>query len=512
MRVYQLDDWWYLGSPTSLMRCVERWTPRLDFFPQGLNATLKAIDTPGLTLYLPFFCADNVYRFHPGVRFVHSETVGDGTWNYTHFSNPAPESAATVFGAVMDAGLAQGMRFFEIDYLVDSFMHTHAFRQTPGAFETFLSGLSAAAVARGVPVQFCMGLPSDALSTLTLQAVTSFRASIDYGVPLPNDYGRENWQVGGPSLLLAALGLAPFKDNFWSTRTQPGIPDRVETNSALHCLLATMSGGAVAISDTPGYTDDDLVRRSVDTLGRVLKSSLPLTPIDMPVVGDGYIWTAHSTSTPPTQSLSPSSSLSATGLTTWHVLAIGVKVDGFELTAPDLWPRPTGALAWLEWPPRGSTDCRNGSAATDCVTIALSAADLRVSLGAGVTHHGTHPYHLLQVSEYFPMGVTMLGERSKWVGCSAVRFTSIAVGPHGVGVTGFAVAGGPHEVVEVVLLVPIKEGESLVETDMVGDGADVGRDGGRVMIKEINLGESGEVWVNVTAWAELHHVFQRSYT
>jgi hypothetical protein len=42
-----------------------------------------------------------------------------------------------------------------------------------------------------------MGLPSDAMATLLLPAVTSFRASIDYGVSLPNGYNRQNWQIGG---------------------------------------------------------------------------------------------------------------------------------------------------------------------------------------------------------------------------------------------------------------------------------------------------------------------------
>ena len=44
------------------------------------------------------------------------------------------------------------------------------------------------------------------------------RASGDYR---PNN---DNWKIGVSSIFADALGLAPFKDNFWTTTDQPGNP------------------------------------------------------------------------------------------------------------------------------------------------------------------------------------------------------------------------------------------------------------------------------------------------
>ena len=468
------------------MRCVERWAPRLDFFPKALENTIAAIGSPGVTLYLPFFCVDNAYR-SSAVRFVTTETVGVGNWNYTHFANPAPESAAAVFGTVMDAGLAQGMRNFEVDYLVDSFMHTAEFRQKAGAFDRFWLGLSVAEASRQVPVQFCMGLPCDALATLKLASVTSFRASIDYGVALPKDYDRElagRWPIvaAGGARAGAVQGQL-LVDAHAARGVQPG---RAQPGTALSASHHERRRGCHL---RRRRTNGSLVQRSTDARGRVLKSSQPLTPIDMPMVGAGHVWTTHSTISPAPQRRSTSAAL-----TTWHAVAIGVKVGGFELTEADLWPRvasppATGqatGLAWLAWPP--GAGCQNGSVATDCVTIAQSASDLRVSLGAGVAHNGTIPHQLVQISEHFLAGVTLLGEPGKWVGCSAVRFPSIAVSP--CGVTGFDVVGGAHEIVNVVLLTP---GEAAARADR--------DDPGRVLIKQLDLGKTGRLWVDVSRLA-----------
>lgn len=55
-----------------------------------------------------------------------------------------------------------------------------------------------------------MALPGDLMDALLFPAVTNARASNDYGA------GGSNWQIGGTSLLLSAVGLRASKDNFWS--------------------------------------------------------------------------------------------------------------------------------------------------------------------------------------------------------------------------------------------------------------------------------------------------------
>lgn len=64
-----------------------------------------------------------------------------------------------------------------------------------------------------------------------------------------------NWRIGGQSLLMDALGLAPSKDGFWTTRYQPGHPyppEKHEPNPRLQSASATLSAGPVAIGDGIG--------------------------------------------------------------------------------------------------------------------------------------------------------------------------------------------------------------------------------------------------------------------
>ena len=52
--------------------------------------------------------------------------------------------------------------------------------------------------------------------SVEMQSVTAIRVSKDY---LPGNY---QWDIGVSSIYTNALGLAPFKDVFWTTKDQPG--------------------------------------------------------------------------------------------------------------------------------------------------------------------------------------------------------------------------------------------------------------------------------------------------
>ena len=47
-----------------------------------------------------------------------------------------------------------------------------------------------------------------------------------YCVSYSGDYilSKDNWRIGMTSLLASSLGLAPFKNVFWSTQRNPGNP------------------------------------------------------------------------------------------------------------------------------------------------------------------------------------------------------------------------------------------------------------------------------------------------
>ena len=55
--------------------------------------------------------------------------------------------------------------------------------------------------------------------SVEISNVVSFRSSDDY-LSLDNQ-----WDIGMTAIWVHALGLAPFKDTFWTTRDQPGNPN-----------------------------------------------------------------------------------------------------------------------------------------------------------------------------------------------------------------------------------------------------------------------------------------------
>merc|ERR1719183_357082 len=117
-----------------------------------------------------------------------------------------------------------------------------------------------------------MPYPRFILQSVEVPAVTNFRASDDYD---PGG-GRLNWILGLSSIVADALALAPSKDNYWSTRTQPGKDyGAEEPYSELEAAIITYTAGPVAPSDMIGHSDASLIMRSCTADGLLLKPSRP---------------------------------------------------------------------------------------------------------------------------------------------------------------------------------------------------------------------------------------------
>jgi hypothetical protein len=93
-----------------------------------------------------------------------------------------------------------------------------------------------------------MALPADILASAGYRAVTNARASQDYSAGSDS-----SWRIGGPSLLLSALGVRASKDNFW---TGSGQTDRGrEPSPFLSGVVTALSGGPVGFADALLHTD-----------------------------------------------------------------------------------------------------------------------------------------------------------------------------------------------------------------------------------------------------------------
>lgn len=147
------------------------------------------------------------------------------------------------------------------------------------AARTWLLQLDAGAARAGVTTQLCMAYPRFALQSIEMSRVTQIRVSDDH---VPNGDASMQWRIGYSSLLAWSLGLAPFKDGWFSTHVQPGgsVGDKSEISPALQGAIATLSAGPVAPGDGVGFSDASLILRSCTAGGRLLQPSRAATAID----------------------------------------------------------------------------------------------------------------------------------------------------------------------------------------------------------------------------------------
>ena len=88
------------------------------------------------------------------------------------------------------------------------------------------------------------------LQSVEIDNVVSIRASGDY------EPSNKNWHTGLSNIWTYALGLAPFKDTFWTSKVEtgnPAYPNMTENYPELEAAVATLSTGIVAISDKSRY-------------------------------------------------------------------------------------------------------------------------------------------------------------------------------------------------------------------------------------------------------------------
>ncbi|CAF4590273.1 unnamed protein product, partial [Rotaria magnacalcarata] len=87
-------------------------------------------------------------------------------------------------------------------------------------------------------------------------------------------------------MLANAIGIAPFKDVFWSNQYQPGAPYKATAHEVLpdrEILISTLSTGPVAFGDGINYGDKERIMRCCRQDGLILKPTKPLTMIDLAI-------------------------------------------------------------------------------------------------------------------------------------------------------------------------------------------------------------------------------------
>jgi len=393
-----LDANWYLFSKKD--GGTLDWRPRKDAIPGGLKRLSERTGYP-FAVQNSFWSADAVEKKKYG--FLQGKT------------STLPTSRQ-FWNDLMSWSRDNKIKLYEQDFLNISFEKSPQVQTSVTVPEQWLSSMDKAATANGVSIAYCMPLVSEYLASTLYPSVTQIRATTDY---IANSY---QWKIGVNSMLAWSLGMAPFKDTFWSTKFQPGgkyEPKVHESNSELQALVSNLSAGTIGPGDKIGCADRTLLLKTCRPDGLLLKPDRPATPIDRWFLMDQPKGEIYSTQT-------------QVGDQIWHYVLIAAHNQPFALAGTDvnvatnyLVRNPkTGRL--VEW---------NGKNA--------------LPIEANETPAGSTPFTYVELAPVSQSGVCFLGEEDKFISVSKQRFASISNDGNSVKLTGV-----PREMVHLAWHMP----------------------------------------------------------
>ena len=345
-----------------------------------------------------------------------------------------PNDSYKFFSDVFDDGAKQtNGRFatYEIDFLDSNFAGSASMFDDVDAADRWYQGMADAALERNIAIQYCLPSATDMLVSLRLPAVVQARASSDYAELDTLNVA----QLGGSSLLMGAVSIAPSKDTLWTRSPQPPtysdyIRDGTYTTNPhvqLDVTLAVLSLGPVGISDGLGQTDVELISMtymsSID--GTLLRPSRPLSFVDSvyynrTVAAGGHLpWNDVRS----THAAVPSEVNGKNFLQISHYVVVWRTTTPTTLAATDLFPlpRPDTKLAFrqITFPPRSS-----GPINLSSFTIApLEEGGIVLPATGGDVSN----FSAWAIYEPLPNGVYFLGETDKIVSASPQRFLFVRV-------------------------------------------------------------------------------------
>jgi hypothetical protein len=264
----QLDSWWYYKG---IKGGVSQWKSRPDIFPDGLPSLYRQMESIPLAAHNRYWAIDNVYS--DKYTFLFDEVnqaslpVGNDSFWIDLFSE-----------AVHDWGLIM----YEQDWLHQQTTQFIPLHNDIHLGRQWLMSMAEGAEKAGITIQYCSPFPRHSLQALEIPRVTQARVSDDYTTHLIR--GEAQWAIGVTSLLADALGMAPFKDTFWSTSDEPGTsykPSAMEPLPVREMVVATLSTGPVGPGDGINFTNIERIMKCCRQDGLILKPDRPITMIDL---------------------------------------------------------------------------------------------------------------------------------------------------------------------------------------------------------------------------------------
>ncbi|XP_071834017.1 uncharacterized protein [Apostichopus japonicus] len=281
-RYMQLDSWWYYKG---LHGGVKNWTAMPLVFPNGLKTFQKEVG----------------YSFHAHNRWWSPDTdyakQNGGKYEFIVETGKALPQDKDFWDYLMSSSKEWGLFLYEQDWLNQQFESMDATLENITVGRTWMMGIAYGAMKNDMYLQFCMPMARHLLQSVEIPQLTQARASGDY------QPGNDQWDIGLTSIMHHAIRIRPFKDNFWTTTTQPGnIYARSEKHPHLQTVVSALSTGPVGPSDKIGYSNVSLINRTCNSDGVLLMPSRPAMMIDASILNmalgvgmiSGQIWSTYS--------------------------------------------------------------------------------------------------------------------------------------------------------------------------------------------------------------------------
>ena len=390
-----------------------------------------------------------------------------------------PKDSYAFFSDLFDLGNQQTngrMKAYELDFLDSNFEGSASMFETVHAADQFYEGMARAALERQIAIQYCLPSVTDILQALALPAVVQARASNDYVNTIENAL-----VLGGSSLLMGALRIAPSKDTLWTASPQPGTMSDTSHNGLsyttqphvrLDAVLATLSLGPVGISDGLGQADAGLITQAFRCANdsTLLRPSRPLSWVDSSLLNLTFGGTGADVRS--THAAVRASSAAGAPLHNSHLVLAWRSAADVALGPTDLYPPPadpTAPLATrlhvLEPGAPQQAGCVDGAAAVPACVALVQPGDALISPASGTD---ISQFSLLAVYEPMGNGAWFLGELAKFVHVSPQRFDFVAVGGEGPAGLVAGVRGFPGEA--VLLTAVDSKGVVRLQTALVPEG------------------------------------------
>eukprot|EP00054_Salpingoeca_dolichothecata_P012674 m.70327 g.70327 ORF g.70327 m.70327 type:complete len:763 (+) comp20068_c0_seq1:336-2624(+) len=411
-----LDSWWYYKGVGD---GVKEWIAMGNIFPHGLdyfyNQTGWLIQG-----HNRYWATDNVYAKQNGGKW--DFVIENGTSGENGKKALAFPLQQEFWDWLLSTSARWGLRVYEQDWLDVEMDNCNYILESASVGRTWLLQMGTAAEKNGMTIQYCMSHCRHIMQSVEIPSVTQARASGDY-----SGQTSDQWKVGVTSIFAHAVGIAPTKDNYWSTTFQPGSkwgPGRCEPYNRLQAAVSSLSAGPVAPSDKVNYSNVDLIMQACRSDGHLLRPDEPAKAIDAYFAHhafgsggvNGEVWATH-------VDLGPRFS---------YVISTELQSE-YQLSSVELGYDPSDKLMAFE-------------ANTTNKLIPVSGS-------SPLTLHESDKltFEVFTLAPVLSNGWVLLGEQQKWVSVSKDRFHSLAINADGFYI---AVVGVPGEKVMVSVVPP----------------------------------------------------------